>query len=166
MRFYKLLIRSRHIKALSAIKVERVPLSRTASQHRRRDDVSAVALIGHQIAVHQPLPNHTASERCHLIDGIEIADIVAARELHHVPAQVILAHVMKRAVIAPFQQSPEALDPVGVGHVAHILSDAVAHALMLERYPLIGRCVVRAHGVAPVAAWRTTKPCNVALSVS
>ncbi len=81
----------------------------------------------------------------HDVEGIGCAVVVASRELGDVAVKVLLAEVMKGALISPREDGPEAVDPVGVGLPPHILSGTVIDRLMLEGHPLIGTRFVGEH---------------------
>ena len=80
-----------------------------------------VNLSGDQITIHQPLADAGGDDRGHLIGGVGFADIVPPRKLRDVPIQMLRAHVMVGAVIAPLEHRPEGFHPVRVGLAAHIL---------------------------------------------
>ena len=48
--------------------------------------ILSLGMIGNQIPVTKPLPDHALRQHRHLVDRIQVADVVAARELPDVAA--------------------------------------------------------------------------------
>ena len=71
--------------------------------------------LGDQFGVAQALALHPSRDQRHLFDGVEVADVVPARELSHVALQVLHADVVVDAVDAALEHRPERLDAVRVG---------------------------------------------------
>ena len=51
-------------------------------------------------------------------------------------------------MVPALEHGPERLNPVGMRHAVHILTDAVLHGFMLERHTLISAVIVRIDGRA------------------
>ena len=50
--------------------------------------------------------------------------------------EVLLAHLVVRAMITPFQRRPETFNPVCVDHTPDIFTDRVADSLMVRQSPI------------------------------
>ena len=61
-----------------------------------------------------------------------MAIVLPASELVHVPEQVLSAHVVEHADVAPLEQATERTDPVGVDESPDVLARAVLQRFMLE----------------------------------
>lgn len=84
-------------------------------------------------------PDH----RPHLVDSVARAVVVPPRELPHVPAQVLRAHLVVRPVVAPLEHRPEALDTVRVGLPPDVLPARVSDRLVRAREPDVRAVLVR-----------------------
>ena len=71
-------------------------------------------IVGDQLTVPKTPAVHRLSHRPHLLDGIQIADVVAARELVDVPLEVLGRELVERALVGSFQDRPKRLDAVRV----------------------------------------------------
>ena len=60
---------------------------------------------------------------------------MAAGKLVDISLQVLLAHTVVSAVVAPLEHGPEGLNPVGVGLTLDVLPDAVTNGSVLEIQP-------------------------------
>ena len=67
-----------------------------------------------QILIQQPFAPHVPKDTPHLVEGVPGADVVPTREVVDVTLEVLRAELVEGADIAPFEQGPERLDPVGV----------------------------------------------------
>ncbi len=67
-------------------------------------------------------------------------------ELADVAPQVLLAHLMVGAVIAPFQHRPEALNSIRVRHSVDILRDGMLHRLVRVGNAIVALVLVGVHG--------------------
>ena len=63
---------------------------------------------------------------------------MATGELIDVPLQVLLAHAVIGAVVAPLEHGPEGLNAVRVGLALDVLSDAVSDGTMFEIQAIAG----------------------------
>ena len=77
-----------------------------------------------------------AKDTAHLVEGVPGADVLPARELVDVPLEVLRTELVEGADIAPFEQRPERLDPVGVRLPPDILPDRVSDPLLVGEGPV------------------------------
>ena len=92
-----------------------------------------------QVFVAEPLAVHAANHRAHLVDGVERALVVAARELVDVAVKVLHGQLVVSALIPALQHRPKRLNAVRVGLAVHVLAYAV-----LDRLPQAGQAIVGA----------------------
>ena len=83
-----------------------------------------------------------------MVQGVFFTVVVTTGKFLNVAVQMLCTQMMERAFVGAFQNAPEALDSVRVGHVLDILTGAVADALMGEQHPLESRGVIRVDGRA------------------
>ncbi len=84
----------------------------------------------------EPLARHPQGQQPHLLHGVQLAGIVASSKLIHIPKQVLHAHLVVGADIAPLEYRPKRFNPVGVDHAVDVLFGTVADALPIL-YPVI-----------------------------
>ena len=94
-----------------------------------------IRLPGNEVNVPEALAFHALHGGFQLLDRIQFADVVPARELIHVTPQVFDAHLVVNAVVASFQHGPETLDPVGMRLFVHVLAHGVFDGMVQVDVP-------------------------------
>lgn len=90
---------------------------------------------------HAP-PDHAADNSLHLVDGIEVTQIMASHKLVNVPLEMLTADDVVHANDTPFEHRPERIDPLGMDVTADVLTRRVADSFMVGQ-PEIGAMIVR-----------------------
>ncbi len=96
-----------------------------------------------KVVVAQAFADSVDDQRGHLIRCVKFAGVVPARELVHVPLEVLFAELVIRAVVSALEHRPEGFDAVRVRLTAHILFDAVLDRLVLAVDADVGLRFVR-----------------------
>ena len=76
-----------------------------------------------QVFVPETLTDHTLRDVRHLVNGVALAVVVPTGKLPDIAVQVLGAHVVVGAVVAPLEHGPEGLDPVRVRLIPNVLAD-------------------------------------------
>ena len=91
------------------------PASSPSSGRNATETVRAcqgLTALGDQVLIGEHLAGHARGQRRQLLDGIQVADVVPAREFVHVAMQVLDAEVVKHALVRPLQRGPERVNPL------------------------------------------------------
>ena len=122
--------------------------------------------LRNQVFVHEALLVHAPNDGFHLVDRVEIPEVMPADKLPDVAVQVLLADLVERPLVRPLQHRPEALNAVRVRHAVDVLPDAVLHRVevvdVLEAG--IGPVVIRVEGRAEQKRCPVRNPCKVSAS--
>ena len=78
-----------------------------------------------EVFVHEPFLVHAPNDGFHLVDRVEIAEVMPADELPDVAVKVLLADLVERPLVRPLERRPEGFDPIRIRHAVDVLPDAV-----------------------------------------
>ena len=93
---------------------------------------------GDQFLVHQSQRSNNVS---HLVQSIEISQVVLPRKFPNVAIQVLWADLVENSLMSPLQHGPEALDSIRMGLTSHVLTNAVLDGFMVGKR-MVGQSVI------------------------
>lgn len=95
-----------------------------------------------QILVHEPPSDHPGDCVLHLLEGVHLPHVLAAREGAHVPLEMLRGQLVVDALVGPLQHATERFHAVGMGLVPDVLANAVIDRLVVLQ-PLVRLGLVR-----------------------
>lgn len=103
----------------------------------RPSRVVGAAVFEDQLVAGKGLADHPLRKKCHVVQGVEVADGQPPGELSEIPLDVLRRHLAERPDIRPLHIGPDRLDRV----------DALAILSDVEVHPVVGGPVI-------VVEWR------------
>lgn len=107
------------------------------------------AVVGNQVPVAEAATDSLPNDNRHLVFGVCLAHIVAARKLRDIAVKMLLGELVEGALIPALEHRPERLDPVDVRHAVHeFLGGVIDRFMRVFRHPGIGAGFVGVEGCA------------------
>ena len=91
------------------------------------------SVLGDQLHIADALANHPAHNCTHLLNRIQITDIVPPRELVRISAQMLLTELVVHPFVRTLEGRPERFHAVRVRFAPHKLQGGVVHRRVLAR---------------------------------